>query len=333
MNKIILCVLVLLCLSNNYGFSINIPDDANWKQWISNNYPDNSASWSAICKTNFDKYIKSYDWDYIAKSDFDKDGIPTALMIDVKKIIPDTEKPCVSKFTIIKCIEDELVEQAVFEEKRSIISGNNFADVEEKVENRHCYKLSIEKNSPKEIIITEIDKKGEQLSEPFFLYYDGDTYWDRIDVSTSTNWKSWLNEYYPDISRKWPKEALESFEKIKEKNGNWDFIGKGNYNWDKKPTALFVKLKEDGNLERLSVYKWKNKNWKQAFGLTGQSVYINGEKEDFKKLEPAFSVREEIETIEFKTGGGLGIIVEPMHALFYYSSREHKYEYALEGIF
>lgn len=106
-----------------------------------------------------------------------------------------------------------------------------------------------------------------------------------IGVGDPDAWKGWLSAAFPDASPSWPKGAAEGLAGLFG-DAKPDFIGKGDYHRDGKPTALLVYLRKLPSrkrwyVTRLAVVKWKDGSWREALKLDASGgVFANGDKLD-----------------------------------------------------
>lgn len=80
---------------------VNVDDLSDWRAWISTNYPDASSSWPADCAKSAETSLKGSAWDYTAKGDFNKAGVPMVLRISFAKA--GGSKKIVAKLAVLEC--------------------------------------------------------------------------------------------------------------------------------------------------------------------------------------------------------------------------------------
>lgn len=104
---------------------------------------------------------------------------------------------------------------------------------------------------------------------------------DLTRVDGKHDWKSWLEAKFPDASGTWPKEAESAFAALRG-NQAWDYVGKGDFDRDGAPTAVFVKVEKLPKSKkafprRLVVAKWLKGRWTPLLSLDGgKSARMNG---------------------------------------------------------
>lgn len=78
---------------------MSVNERRDWRGWLAKNYPDGSASWSADCA----KTLDAQGWDFVAKGDFNKNGIPTALKVRFAPAAAGAKGRMVVGFSIAEC--------------------------------------------------------------------------------------------------------------------------------------------------------------------------------------------------------------------------------------
>jgi hypothetical protein len=100
-----------------------------------------------------------------------------------------------------------------------------------------------------------------------------------VHASAKTPWKAWLAKHFPDAAASWPADAAKAFSAPV---GEWDFVGKADYDRDGVPTAVLLRFARPKKpsaevFSRVRVMKWRDKKWTAALEFDTESgARMNG---------------------------------------------------------
>lgn len=101
-----------------------------------------------------------------------------------------------------------------------------------------------------------------------------------VRVSPETEWKDWIASNFPDRSGQWPPEAVKAFGAAAG-DEKWDYVAKGDFDRDGKPTALLVRFADSAHatiVTALIITKWRNGKWTPMLSMEeDKGVKMNGD--------------------------------------------------------
>jgi hypothetical protein len=112
-----------------------------------------------------------------------------------------------------------------------------------------------------------------------------------MSINERRDWRVWISSNYPDNSASWPAACSKTL--VAASNGvDWDFTGKGDFNKNGVPTALFVRFgksstgKKGRMIVKFSIAECSGDKWSEILGLDSKTgISANGEVLDGLTLE------------------------------------------------